>query len=77
MLSLRQKRRRGLHMSKIGEIIVSIMSDQGWTCEYHEPDKSCNTCFKLHTITAERISDELAYLLGDHDYGDADEGAIA
>ena len=32
-----------------------IMFKKGWTCEYHEPDASCETCIDLHGRTATAV----------------------
>lgn len=37
------------------EVIVEVLSEDGWTCEYHEPDSECRVCERLHRNTAERI----------------------
>ena len=42
-------------MNNPKEIIIRSMSDQGWTCEYHEPDPGCTVCRRAHTRTATEI----------------------
>jgi hypothetical protein len=37
------------------EKVVKVLRDDGWTCEYHEPDEKCEVCRRLHKNTAERI----------------------
>lgn len=41
------------------ETIIKVLSEDGWTCEYHEPDPKCRVCERLHKNTAERILDAL------------------
>ena len=37
------------------EEVIEVLRDDGWTCEYHEPDSECRVCQRLHRNTAERI----------------------
>jgi len=46
------------------DMIVDILSNDGWTCEYHEPEPKCPVCQRLHNATAKRILEGLgAWLL--------------
>ncbi len=37
------------------ERVIKVLLEDGWTCEYHEPDTKCEVCQRLHKNTAERI----------------------
>ncbi len=41
------------------EKIIKVLLEDGWTCEYHEPDTKCVVCHRLHKNTAQRILEAL------------------
>ena len=41
------------------DVVVGVLSNDGWTCEYHEPDLKCKVCQRLHNNTADRILEAL------------------
>lgn len=43
------------------EAVANVMREQGWTCEYHEPDIECGQCRSLHLATATAV---IAHLTG-------------
>ncbi len=43
------------------DVVAAILSDEGWTCEYHEPDSKCPVCQRLHKRTAGRILSALGF----------------
>ena len=49
------------------DVIVGILSSDGWTCEYHEPDLKCKVCQRLHNNTADRILEALGITTEDND----------
>ena len=37
------------------EEIAARIAEQGWTCEYHEPDPDCEQCNRLHLASADAV----------------------
>ncbi|SBS73907.1 hypothetical protein MHPYR_180116 [uncultured Mycobacterium sp.] len=37
---------------RIINAIAAVMAADGWTCEYHEPDATCDQCRESHQKTA-------------------------
>ena len=35
--------------------VASVLLDNGWTCEYHEPDAYCGECRRLYAVTADAV----------------------
>jgi hypothetical protein len=42
------------------EKVAQVLLDEGWTCEYHEPDARCEQCRDSHYRTARAIVAALA-----------------
>ena len=43
------------HRASTVEAIRAVLSDEGWTCEYHDPDPDCSQCRGSHLRTARAI----------------------
>lgn len=39
------------------EQAARVLDEEGWTCEYHEPDSGCEECRELHLETARALAD--------------------
>ena len=42
-------------MTDLREAIVQVLWNDGWTCDYHEPDNQCVECAGLHGATADKV----------------------
>ena len=44
------------------ERLIQAIRDEGWVCEFHEPDPDCAMCYRLHAKTLDAVLDELRVL---------------
>ena len=40
---------------RLRDEVASVLLDNGWTCEYHEPDAYCGECRRLYAVTADAV----------------------
>jgi hypothetical protein len=45
--------------------VAYVLFEEGWTCEYHEPDLDCSMCQRIHRHTAEKVMEALQPYIDD------------